>query len=207
MPETDELIPTRASLILRLKNWDDQKSWQEFFDTYSKLIFDIATKGGLTKTEAQDVLQEIMLGVAKNITEFNYDPNKGSFKGWLLKLTRWRMVDQIRKRKKMFEHEALPNDATDTHPLNNLVDPASDQLEVIWNAEWEKKVLAAALAKVKRKLDPVKYQIFDFYVNKNWEPEKVAEAFQVSIEQVYQAKFLVTQMLKDAVRRIESGLR
>lgn len=206
--ETDELLPTRATLIKRLKNWEDQKSWQEFFDTYWKLIYGVAIKRGLTKNEAQDVVQETMFCVAKQMANFNYDPALGSFKGWLLNLTRWRIADQLRKRKNHFEHEPITNEPdTETHPANNHVDPASHQLDVIWNDEWEKNLLGAAMAKVKRRLDPAKFQIFDFYANKNWEPEKVAEAFSVPIDQVYLAKHRVTEMLKEEVKRIESGLR
>jgi len=60
----DELIPTRATLIQRLKNWQDQASWQDFFDTYWKLIFTVAIQAGLTEVEAQDVVQETMFSVA-----------------------------------------------------------------------------------------------------------------------------------------------
>ena len=53
----DELIPTRWSLICRLKDWNDQVGWREFFDTYWKLIYSVAIKAGLTDAEAQDVVQ------------------------------------------------------------------------------------------------------------------------------------------------------
>ena len=204
----DELIPTRATLLLRLKDWRDQKSWQEFFDTYWKLIYGVAIKGGLSPTEAQDVVQETLLSVAKQMPDFNYDPAIGSFKAWLLNLTRWRMTDHWRKRKNRFEHEPLPDHSdTSTHPVNHLVDPASDHLNSIWDAEWEKNRLDAALSRVKRRLDPVKYQIFDFYANQHWEPERIAKTFNVSVDQVYLAKHRVTEMLADEVKRIEAGLR
>ena len=94
----DELIPTRATLILRLKNWQDQSSWQDFFDTYWQLIYHVALKGGLREAEAQDVIQETMISVAKHMPTFKYDPAIGSFKAWLLNMTRWRITDQLRKR-------------------------------------------------------------------------------------------------------------
>lgn len=139
---------------------------------------------------------------------FNYDPTIGSFKAWLLNLTRWRIKDQLRKRQKNLQNDPMPGDSdTHTHPVNNLMDPASNLLDSIWDAEWEKNRLDAALTKVKRRLDPVKYQIFDFYVNKQWAPEKVAKAFNVSIDQVYLAKNRVTEMLANEVKRIDAGLR
>src|ERR1041384_215457 len=96
--EPDELIPTRWTLISRLKNWDDHESWREFFDRYWKLIYGVALKSGLTPSEAQDVVQETVITVCKNINRFKTDPARGSFKGWLLMHTRWRILDQIRNR-------------------------------------------------------------------------------------------------------------
>src|ERR1044071_8154758 len=95
---SDELIPTRTTLIHRLKNWQDQSSWQDFFDTYWKLLFDVALKSGLSEVEAQDVVQETMISVAKHMPKFKYDPAIGTLKAWLLNMTRWRIADQIRKR-------------------------------------------------------------------------------------------------------------
>ena len=57
-------IATRASLLVRLKDREDQASWQEFFDTYWRLIYSVATKAGLNDAEAQDVVQETVISVA-----------------------------------------------------------------------------------------------------------------------------------------------
>jgi hypothetical protein len=90
MPQhRDELIPTRASLINRLKDWQDQTSWQEFFDTYWKLVYGVARKAGLTDAESQDVVQITLTAVAKHMPTFQYDRAIGSFKAWLLIKTRW----------------------------------------------------------------------------------------------------------------------
>ena len=98
MNDHEELIPTRRTLLSRLKDWNDQQSWKEFFDTYWKLIYGVARKSGLTETESQDVVQETMVSVARQMPTFKYDPRIGSFKAWLLNLTRWRMGDQFRRR-------------------------------------------------------------------------------------------------------------
>src|SRR5262245_7043486 len=75
----DELIPTRRSLLARLKDWEDRDGWKEFFDTYWRLIFNVALKAGRTETEAEDVVQETVVSVARQMPAFQYDP-KGSFK-------------------------------------------------------------------------------------------------------------------------------
>lgn len=200
--QTDELIPTHASLIARLKDWQDQSSWNEFFETYWKLIYGVARKSGMTDAEAQDVVQETMVSVVKHMPGFTYDPAVGSFKAWLLNMTRWRIIDQIRKRPPDALHHPQ-SDGTGTGTIERAIDPEGNGLDQEWDAEWEKNLLEAAVASVKRKLDPQKYQIFDFYVNKEWPPEKVAERFQISVDQVYLAKHRITELIKAEVARLE----
>ena len=98
MSSSDEFIPTRASLLGRLKNWEDQRSWQEFYETYRHLIYSVASKAGLSDPEAQDVVQETIMNVAKNIQGFEVGSERGSFKAWLLNNTRWRIAEQLRRR-------------------------------------------------------------------------------------------------------------
>src|SRR5205823_2324565 len=93
-----EFMPTRSSLLSRLKDWDDAAGWREFFDTYWKLIYSAAVKAGLSDAEAQDVVQETVLSVAKKMHGFKYDRALGSFKSWLLQLTHWRILNQLKKR-------------------------------------------------------------------------------------------------------------
>jgi RNA polymerase sigma-70 factor (ECF subfamily) len=194
--DEDELIPTRTTLIQRLKNWQDQSSWQDFFDTYWKLIYGVAIKGGLTRTEAQDVVQETMLSVAKHMPNFKYDRKIGSFKAWLLNMTRWRIIDQLRKR----------GYSVDSRMEDKLINQSNSDLETLWDTEWEKNLFDAAITKVKRRLDPQKYQIFDFYVNKQWMPDKVAKTFGISINQVYLAKHRVVELIKEEVKKLEAEM-
>jgi len=203
MESVDELIPTRATLLERLKDWRDAASWQQFFDTYWKLIYGVAIKSGLNEVEAQEVVQETMISVAKHIPTFNYDSALGSFKAWLLNMTRWRINDQFRKRR-FGAAPPLSGDAPpDTQWMDKVVDPASVHLDKLWDSEWEKNLLATALTRVKRNLEPEKYQIFDFYVNKDWPPEKVAKTFSISVNQVYLAKHRITELIKQEVERLQ----
>src|SRR5689334_1733676 len=97
-PAVSDLLPTRYSLLSRLQNWDDQDSWKDFFDTYWQLIYSIARKSGLTEQEAQHVVQEAIISVARDIHKVKPDRAHGSFKGCPRNLTRGRSVDQHRKR-------------------------------------------------------------------------------------------------------------
>ena len=202
---TDELIPTRASLLHRLKDWRDQASWQQFFDIYWKLIYGLARQSGLNDAEAQDVVQETMCAVAKHMPGFNYDAVNGSFKAWLLNMTRWRIIDQMRKRGKAGAEDSAASRTGDTEVAraDELIDPASNALDALWEAEWQNTLFSAAVARVKRRVEPQNYQLFDFYVNKEWPATKVASTFQVDVDQVYLAKHRVTEMLKAEVAQLE----
>jgi len=85
---------------MRLQNWEDRKTWEEFYQTYWRLIYSVAIKSGLRPDEAFDVVQETILSIAKQSKENRYNPDAGSFKSWLLNMTRWRIGDQFRKRRK-----------------------------------------------------------------------------------------------------------
>lgn len=203
----DELIPTRATLLYRLKDWQDQASWQDFFDTYWRLIYNVAVKRGLTKTDAEDVVQQTMISVAKHMPGFKYDPALGSFKAWLLNLTRWRIADYFRKNPprtgfQNAQEQPMVSIREDAMPGAEASHTPPD-LEKLWDEEWEKNLLAAAIAKARRRADSKQYQIFDCYVNREWPPERVAKAFDVSLNQVYLAKHRVTALIKEEAGRIQ----
>ena len=82
---------TRRSLVDGLKNPDDSERWKQFYQAYGPLIREMSKKAGLSHTEAEDVVQETIISVAKHMPTFNYDPAEGSFKAWLFKLARWRI--------------------------------------------------------------------------------------------------------------------
>ncbi len=198
MPDSpDEFIPTRASLLSRLKDWDDHQSWRDFFNTYWKLIYGVARKSGLSDAEAQDVVQEAVLSVAKKMHDFKYDPAVGSFKGWLLLITRRRITDRFRKRARQPAlHEPSPGDTARTATIERVADPESLNLDATWDAEWEKNLMDAALDRVKKQVNPRQYQIFDLYVIKDWPATKVAKILGVSITQVYLAKHRIGSLVK-----------
>jgi RNA polymerase sigma factor (sigma-70 family) len=207
-----ELIPTRRTLLSRLKNWDDQESWQEFFNTYWKLIYGVATKAGLTKTEAQDVVQETVLIVAKKMPDFRYDPALGSFKQWLLRITRWRILDQLRKRPildrrlgvvETVSQSSLDTATTELGEIEHVADPAGLNLAAMWEEEWAKNIFDTALEKVKREVSARQYQIFDLYVIKQWPVRKVARTLGINIAKVYLAKHRVAGSLKKEIQKLE----
>ena len=205
--QAGDTIPTRASLVSRLKDLGDQESWRDFFITYRKLIFSVAKKAGLTEEEAQDVVQETVVSVAKTMPGFKYDPAVCSFKTWLQHLTRKRIVDQLRKRPpEGFVKKARPEETPRTSTADRVPDPAGSRLDALWNEEWQKSLLEAAMKKVKEQVNPRHYQLFHLYVIKQLPILEVARSLRVSVGQVYLAKHRVSALIKKEIKSLEAKL-
>ena len=208
MPEPSpegELVPTRRSLLSRLKQWDDHESWRDFFNTYWKLIYSVAIKTGLSDQEAEDVVQETVISVAKKMGDFKYDPAICSFKGWLLRITRFRIIDQLRKR-----HPALREKPTysgfvagNESALDQVPDPSSLDLDATWDAEWRKNLVDVAMEQVKRRVNAAHYQIFYWYAVKGVKATEVAKMSGTNLPQVYIIKQRVSRLVKEEIQKLE----
>src|SRR5438046_10732526 len=152
------------------------------------------------------------MSVCKNMQKFKADPAYGSFKVWRLNLTRWRITDQVRKRRRGENaKEEPPNsgakgDTTSTPVEERVPDPAGNALEAIWNDEWEKHIVDAALEKVKQQSSAKHYQIFFLQAIKQIPSAKVAKTLNVNVDQVYLIKHRLTKIFEEALKELETKL-
>lgn len=196
---------TRRSLISRLRNLEDRDSWQDFFDTYWKLIYSVARKAGLTESEAEEVVQETTATVAKCIQDYQYDRKVCSFKNWLLHKTRWRIIDQVRKRPPAFVERFAPaTDTSRTPAIERIPDPESLELDAVWDEEWQKNLIDAAMERVKHRIKPEHYQIFYLSAVRKLDPRKVAQTIGVNVAHVYLVKHRVAGQIKKEIKFLET---
>jgi RNA polymerase sigma-70 factor (ECF subfamily) len=209
MQPKDDSYPTRPSLLERLKDTADQRSWEEFNVIYGTLIRGFALKAGCTESEADEVTQETMAAMVEHLPEFHYDPKHCSFKTWLLNLSRWRVTDQLRKRLPVPPRPASSDASeagTRTDTIERVPDPAGLELEQLWDGEWRARLLEKACERVKKQVESKEWQIFDLYVLKEWKSSQVARALGVNLGRVYITKHRVGKLLKAEVRRLEAAL-
>lgn len=204
-PDREELLPTRRSLLDRLRDWEDQASWREFFNTYWKFIYSVAIRSGLSDQEAEDVVQETILSIAKKMPEFVYDPAVCSFKGWLMHVTRLRIVDQLRRRQPAFQQTpAGDRDSRQTPTVERIPDAAAGaQQDAAWDDEWERNLVDAAMERVKLRVKPEHYQIFYLSAVKGLKTGEVARMLQVNIGQVYLIRHRLAKEVKREVIRLK----
>jgi RNA polymerase sigma factor (sigma-70 family) len=214
---TDEPLPTHASLLNRLKDASNIASWEEFHRTYRGLLVGVARRAGLNEHEADEAVQETLIAVAKKMPEFCYQPGKDSFKGWLLRIVRWKIVDQVRRRRpaagpteeegpsSVAERLALGEDGElDAMSIPaNTADPRQD-FDAIWEAEWEHDLVTRALVRVKRLAKPEHYAIYHLHVIEERPAPEVCRTLGVSVAAVYLAKHRVGALVKKAVRQLRT---
>jgi RNA polymerase sigma factor (sigma-70 family) len=204
--ENDSLV-TRASLLRGLQEGDDAESWQQFYQVYGGLIRSFAAKAGLSAEEAEEVVQETAIGVARGLPNFVYDPAKCRFKTWLLNLVKWRIADQLRKRRPHEGAADIKGLDDQTATIERIADPAVVEFGADWDKAWEKNLLEQALEKVRDRIDERQFQIFDFNVIKGWSAAEVAKTLGISVARVYLTKHRVSAILKKEVANLESGAR
>ena len=205
--EPDQL-PTRSSLLKRLRDWEDQDSWRDFFDTYWKLIYAVAIKSGLTDADARDVVQETMVGAAKGLQAGKFQIGAGSFKAWLFLITRRRIADHLRRPQlDPLTRFRTPEETSCTPATARIADPAGEQITEIWEEEWTRNLADAALERARRKVGAKQYQMFDLYVLKEWPVREVAKTLHVNVAQVYLAKHRITLLARRERQRLEAGIQ
>lgn len=201
----DPLVPTRASLVERLRNWDDQPSWNEFFETYGRLLYSVAVKSGLSESEAEEVVQETVISVAKKMDAFHYDPAVCSFRGWLMHVVRLRILDQYRKRGPQGREVPLrSDDSRSTSTSEGVPDPNGMALEGIWDKEWQENLLEAALHRIKPKVKPGHYQVFYLRVVQQIPPGEVARMTRTNLAQVYLIQHRLAKLVRRERERLET---
>jgi RNA polymerase sigma-70 factor (ECF subfamily) len=211
-PDDPSSIQTRPSLLNRLKSGDDAESWQAFYRIYGKLVRDFAIQAGLTDTEADEVVQETAIAMARHLPEYRYDPKVCRFKTWLLNQASWRIKDQFKKRKKetapMHSHSSEQGDdeTARTATINRAPDPAATDLDAVFEAEWRKNLFAVALERVQQKFSLKQFQIFDLLVLKEWPAADVARSLGVTLANIYLTRHRISTGIKKETKALEKHL-
>lgn len=181
---------TRSSLLLRLRDLGDERSWREFFDLYWTLLYNVARKAGFGAEDAEDVTQQTVTKVSQKMPGFVYDREKGSFKAWLMTVLRSRMADHARKDGRRVPTVSLEYEGLPMHR-------GRDEFKQLWNNEWSKRMVSLALERVKRRVGPKQFQIFHAYMMQEWTMREVMETLGVSNRQVYMAKYRVGKKFEE----------
>lgn len=200
----DSTLRTRASLLFRLRDWKDKKSWEEFYELYRRQVHGFARRFGLTNEEAEEVTQDVFIRVGNTIQDFESNPEKGSFRGWLMNLARWRATDKLRSRPRIGPslHKDVSDDQTST--IERIPDPQQDG--ECWEKEWQNTLLEAALERLAGRVQAKHFQVFDLHVRQHWPVMRISSELGINPASIYLITHRLTKQLKAEVAKLETTL-
>jgi RNA polymerase sigma-70 factor (ECF subfamily) len=184
---------TRPSLLVRIRDAQDAEAWQTFVTIYAPLVYHYAIRHGSQDADAADLTQDVMVDVARAIRSFEYRPERGRFRHWLLTVTRHLLVrynERIARR---------PDRACEIELLESLKDNRAD---VDWDDAFNARVLRVAMQRIQPSFEPGTWRAFECVWVEHRSAAEAAEELSLRIEQIYIAKSRVLKRLSQEVHEI-----
>lgn len=178
---------TSPDLLWRIRRSADSSAWRRFSSQYSAVIHQFCVNRGLQHADAEDVVQQVLLAVSRQIAEFQYAPERAKFRTWLGTLL-IRAVWKTRK-KAQASREILCDPLEDW----DTADPNG------WTEHFGVAVFDVALHKIRPEFSDEEWSAFE-RTWRNHEPnEAVADDLQRPIGWIYQARFRILKRLRQQV--------
>jgi RNA polymerase sigma factor (sigma-70 family) len=181
---------TSTGLLLRVRDPADNTAWTSLVSIYTPLLTAWILRAGVPRQDADDLVQEVLLAVAREMPGFKYDRTRGSFRGWLRTVLVHRVLHRQRVR-----HAIPPAEPLADGVLDALTDPTSEMSRV-WDEEHDRYVLARLLEAVRPEFGDGVWQAFARVVLDGERPAAVAADLGLSVDSVYQAKSRVLARLR-----------
>ena len=191
---------TRASLLVRLRDRQDHDAWNQFVELYAQLIYGFARKRGLQDADAADLMQDVLRSVARNAPKMEYDPSRGTFRGWLYTVTRNKIYNFLNGQR----HRPRGTGDTDAHERLDAT-PARDGNgpEADWEREYQRRLSGRAMELVKDEFQPATWRAFWETAVEGKPAAEVGAGLQMSPGAVYVAKSRVLARLRSKVQELD----
>jgi len=189
---------TRPSLLLRLRDRADHDAWRQFVSLYGELVYRFARSRGLQDADAADVTQIVFHAASVEIPRLDYDPSRGSFRNWLLVVTR----NQVNK----YLARIQPAGRAATNILSeNLVDDcvARDREAQQWEHEYRLRAFRLAADRVQTEFEDSSWQAFWRTAVEGQPAKAVGAGLGMSVGAVYTARSRVLSRVKSAIAQFD----
>jgi RNA polymerase sigma-70 factor (ECF subfamily) len=193
-----DLPMTRASLLVRLRSSADGAAWSQFVDLYAPVIYGFARGHGLQDADAADLTQEVLRAVSAGIGRLDYDPQRGTFRGWLFTVVRNKLRDFLSARSRQVQGSG----DTDVHRLLQELPGREAEQEAVWLQEYEQQLFTWAAEQVRRDVQEATWCAFWQTAVEGKSGKEVASALGMSVAAVYLAKGRVLARLHDLVQQV-----
>ena len=190
---------TRASLLVRIRDPHDQEAWRQFVDIYASVVYGFARRRGLQDADAADLMQEVLRAVARTASRLDYDPNRGSFRGWLYTVTRNKIYNFLNGQK---NHERGSGDSGAQERLEEQA-AHQDDAASLWDQEYERRLFDWAAEQARTEFQGATWQAFWQTAVEGRSAKEVGDRLGMSLGAVYVAKSRVLARLKEEVQQLQ----
>jgi RNA polymerase sigma-70 factor (ECF subfamily) len=189
---------TQPSLLLRIRDPQDRIAWGEFVRIYAPLIHAYGMRRGLQDADAADLAQDVLRLVARAAGEFAYDPARGSFRGWLLTVTR----NELRKH---IERKARQTSGTGESEVRQILESHPDSAAETeqWDREHQWQLFHWAAERVRPEFRDSSWQAFWLTAVAGKDVETVAAELAISAGAVYVARSRITARIRQEIQTVE----
>lgn len=184
-------METSVSLLERLAGQPTDGDWQRLLDLYQPLLRAWLTRAGVASSDVDDLSQEIMLVVFREVGGFERRGN-GAFRAWLRTI----LANRVRNYFRGQQHRPTATGGSDfLQSLDELESPQS-ALSQLWDREHDDHVVAALLRRVQPDFAPATWQAFRLHVLEGEPAARVAAELGLSLNSVLLAKSRVLKRLR-----------
>ena len=185
---------TSPSLLLRIRNPEDEDAWQEFHAIYSSVVHAYCFQRQLQPPDADDITQEVMATVATRIRNFEYDPGKGRFRGWLGTITMNRIRDWWEKKNRR------------SNMVVSEIPEAMAGGDSDWVAVFSEQIFRIACERIRSQFNSQTWQSFEDAWVRNLPPQEIAQQLGIALHTVYVNKSRVLKRLEEEVRLLAEDI-
>jgi RNA polymerase sigma-70 factor (ECF subfamily) len=154
--ETSAISKTHFSLLERVCNLRDDRSWSEFDAIYRPLIFGYLRGLKVQEHDAHNLTQAVFCRLMVSLPKFKPDRQKGRFRTYLWRLTYNTLVDGARRRKvrDRAEEEWVRR-------FREADESESRILERMFLDRHRRRILGVALSRVRTRVSPMAWACFE----------------------------------------------
>jgi RNA polymerase sigma-70 factor (ECF subfamily) len=191
---------TRVTLLNRLKDGADADAWREFVHLYGPVVYGFARKRGLQDADAADLMQEVLRSVARNAEKMEYDPSRGTFRGWLYTVTRNKIYNFLNGQRNR------PRGTGDSGAQERLdaVPARPEERDDDWDLEYQRQLSAKAMERVRHEFQANTWKAFWGTAVEGRAAQEVGGELKMTPGAVYVAKSRVLARLREEVQRLQA---
>jgi RNA polymerase sigma-70 factor (ECF subfamily) len=187
---------TRLSLLQRAVA-GGRDAWSEIDYLYRPFIQDWFRSQGVASEEVEDLTQEVLMTLFKELHAFQHPGKRGAFRSWMRSICVNRLLNYRRYRR--IRGEAIGG--TDFHArVQEIADEG--KLSDIWDREHRQAILRYLFTKIEHQFEELTLSIFRRLTLDQWTVAQIAAEYSISPGKVYVARSRVLRRLRDAAEEI-----